>query len=465
MFKKLLLKELHLNLMNLRFQVAFIIVLTLFITGSIFNIKGNIEKQKLYDKYYSQWLENIRQQAGSNASELAVSARDFLFGPSRNSFISDCKERFIPNVVTYSAFSVSDFDVRQSISNPLLNKYEEINWSFIVICVISLLALLLTFDAISGEREAHTLVLLLSNPVSRSQIFLAKWLSILLVLAITIFTGILISLVIQISSGSLIINGSTATEVILFFLFSLVFSALMTCMGLLCSVVTRNSNVSLLYAVALWLVFSIVIPNTSILWAYKIYPIESSSSFSQRIYLKTEEIQDSYPPEKWSADEKRPFIPGHKIRAAMNMEVMLSNKQMTDSYYQTMFHQYEKSRNIICISPLSLFGFGMETITGGGYLRFQHNWKAIHVYQEQLLDFFKKIDTKDDESPHWYNPWNVYSTTHKPVPFEEVPLYSEKTIPISDRVVRMSQYTGLMIIYILVLATAAFIKFLRSDVR
>jgi len=324
---------------------------------------------------------------------------------------------------------------------------------------------LLTFDAISGEREAHTLVLLLSNPVSRSQIFLAKWLSILLVLAITIFTGILISLVIQISSGSLIINGSTATEVILFFLFSLVFSALMTCMGLLCSVVTRNSNVSLLYAVALWLVFSIVIPNTSILWAYKIYPIESSSSFSQRIYLKTEEIQDSYPPEKWSADEKRPFIPGHKIRAAMNMEVMLSNKQMTDSYYQTMFHQYEKSRNIICISPLSLFGFGMETITGGGYLRFQHNWKAIHVYQEQLLDFFKKIDTKDDESPHWYNPWNVYSTTHKPVPFEEVPLYSEKTIPISDRVVRMSQYTGLMIIYILVLATAAFIKFLRSDVR
>jgi len=115
MFKKLLLKELHLNLMNLRFQVAFIIVLTLFITGSIFNIKGNIEKQKLYDKYYSQWLENIRQQAGSNASELAVSARDFLFGPSRNSFISDCKERFIPNVVTYSAFSVSDFDVNRSV--------------------------------------------------------------------------------------------------------------------------------------------------------------------------------------------------------------------------------------------------------------------------------------------------------------------------------------------------------------
>ena len=196
--------------MNLRFQVAFIIVITLFITGSIFNIKGNIEKQKLYDKYYSQWIENIRQQANSNASGLAVSSKDFLFGPRGNSFISDCKERFIPNVVTYNAFNVSDFDIRQSINNPLLNKYEEINWSFIVIFVISLLALLLTFDAISGEREAHTLVLLLSNPVSRGQIFLAKWLSTLLVLAITLLIGIIISLLIQMISGSLIITVSTA---------------------------------------------------------------------------------------------------------------------------------------------------------------------------------------------------------------------------------------------------------------
>ena len=200
----------------------------------------------------------------------------------------------------------------------------------------------------------------------------------------------------------------------------------MTCMGLLCSVLTRNSNVSLLYAVALWLVFSIVIPNTSILWADKFYPIESFTSEIQRITAKRTEIQDSYPPEKWVADEIHAFIPEHKIRAAMNMEVMLSTKQIVDSWNQTMFRQYEKSRNITCVSPLSLFGYGMETITGGGYLRFQHNWNAIHTYQQLFLDFFKKIDAKDNDSPHWYNPWEVYSTTKKPVKFEEVPLYTER---------------------------------------
>jgi len=165
------------------------------------------------------------------------------------------------------------------------------------------------------------------------------------------------------------------------------------------------------------------------------------------------------------ADEKRAFIPEHKIRAAMNMEVMLSNKQIVDSWYQTMFHQYEKSRNITCVSSMSLFGLGMETITGGGYLRFQHNWNAIHAYQQLLLDFFKRIDAKDNDSPHWYNPWEVYLTTHKPVKFEEVPLYTEKTLPLSDRIARMSQYAGLMVIYILIIATAAFMKFLRSDIR
>jgi hypothetical protein len=220
-----------------------------------------------------------------------------------------------------------------------------------------------------------------------------------------------------------------------------------------------------LYAVTLWLIFSIVIPNTSILWADKFYPIESSTAEIQRITAKRTEIQDSYPPEKWNCDETHPFIPEHKIRAAMFMEVMLSTKQIVDSWNQTMFRQYEKSRNITCVSPLSLFGFGMEMITGGGYLRFQHNWNAIHIYQQMFLDYFKKIDAKDNDSPHWYNPWEVYSTTKKPVKFEEVPLYTEKIIPLSDRIAKMAFYCGLLLIYIFLALTATLIKFVRSDVR
>jgi ABC-type transport system involved in multi-copper enzyme maturation permease subunit len=464
MFRNLILKEIQLNLKNLRFQVAFVIVLFVFITGSLFNVKETRQKQEMYSKYQTQWFEEMRKQAEENITFLATRTRNYLLRPRDNSFISDCKERFIPNTITYNAFNVYGFENKQTISNPLLNRFEEINWSFIVIFVISILALLLTFDAISGERETHTLALCCANQVSRAQILFSKWLSVVLLISITLLTGIFISLIIQGIAKVIVISSALIAESCLFLLLSMLLTALMSCLGLLCSVMASSSNVSLLYALTFWLLFALVIPNTSVLWAAKLFPVENAYNIEQQRVQKRQQIDASYPAGKWSSSGN-PFMPEHKIRAAMQMDFMLSDKQINDSYYQAMFNQYESSRNITGISPLLLFGYGMETITGGGYLRFQHNWDALHIYQQQFLDFFKNFDTKDKDSPHWYNPYEVYSTTRKPVKFEEVPVYTEVTPPLKDRIAKMASYGGLLLIYTFFVFIATFIRFIRSDVR
>jgi ABC-type transport system involved in multi-copper enzyme maturation permease subunit len=464
MFKNLLFKEIQLNLKNLRFQIAFVIILFVFIVGSLFNINESRQKQEQYSKYQIQWLDEIRKQVESNTSDLATITKSYLVRPRENSFISDCKERFIPNSILYNAFNIFGFENKQTVSNPLLNRFEEINWSFIVIFVISLLALLLTFDAVSGEREAHTLALCLTNQISRAQVLFSKWLSVILLISITLLTGIFISLIIQIIGKATVFNSVVIVEACFFLLFSMLLTALMSCLGLFCSVIASTSNVSLLYALTFWLLFSLVIPNTSVLWAEKLFPIEHADNVEQQKLLKREQIDKSYPVGRWSSSSN-PFMPEHKIRAAMQMDFMLSDKQINDSYYQAMFNQYERSRDITCISPLSLFSYGMETITGGGYLRFQYNWNALHVYQQQFLAFFKYFDAKDKDSPHWYNPYETYSTTRKPMKFEEIPLYIEKIIPLSDRIIKMVFYSGLLLLYIFLVFAATFIKFVRSDVR
>jgi ABC-type transport system involved in multi-copper enzyme maturation permease subunit len=465
MFKKLLIKEIQLNLISRRFQVAFVIVVTVFITGSVLNIKELHEKREIYNKYYTQWINDIRQQAKSNVSDLATHTKTFLFGPRENSFISDCKERFIPNSIVYNAFNVYEFNLRQSVNNPLLNRFEEINWSFIMIFVISLLALMLTFDSISGEREALTLSLCLTNPVSRAQILLAKLTSCILLLTTTLIVGILLSLFIHLFTGFLILNGIILIEVILFIVLAVFFIALMSCLGLMCSVISKNSNVSLLYALTLWLVFAIVIPNTSILWADKLFPIEGYYSVGQKIEKRRQEIIASYPSGKWTINERQPFIPEHKIRSSMMMDFVINEKKFRDEYYLTMFHQYENSRIITCSSPLSLFQFSMEAVTSGGYLRFQRNWEMLHLYQQQFFQWFKSIDALDKDSPHWLNPWENYSSSKKPVKFEEVPIYNETPTDMSVRFQKFAIYTGILIIYIFLAFSITFLKFLKSDIR
>jgi ABC-type transport system involved in multi-copper enzyme maturation permease subunit len=464
MFKNLIIKEIQLNLKNLRFQIAFFIVLLVFIIGALFNIKETRQKQEMYSKYQKEWLSDVRTQGEYNASNLATRTTDWVMRPRDNSFMSDCKERFIPNLIMYSAFNVYGFDVKQTISNPLLNRFEEINWSFIVIFVISLLALLLTSDAVSGEREAHTLALYFTNQISRAQVLFSKWLSVILLISITLLAGIFISLIIQIIGKAIVFNNTVIVESCFFLFFSILLTALMSCIGLFCSVMATTSNVSLLYSLMFWLLFSLVIPNTSVLWAEKLFPIQHAVNIEQQKSLKREQIDKSYPAGRWSSSSN-PFMPEHKIRAAMQMDFMLSDKQINDSYYQAMFNQYERSRDITSISPLSLFGYSMETITGGGYLRFQYNWNALHVYQQQFLAFFKNFDEKDKDSPHWYNPYENYSTTRKPIKFEEMPLYTEKIIPLSDRITKMAFFSGLLLIYIFLAFAVTFIKFVRSDVR
>ena len=58
----------------------------------------------------------------------------------------------------------------------------------------------------------------------------------------------------------------------------------------------------------------------------------------------------------------------------------------------------------------------------------------MHVHQQQFLQFFKEKDMNDPDSPHWYNPVEDYSTTRKPVNFEEVPIFKESVISASERI-------------------------------
>jgi ABC-type transport system involved in multi-copper enzyme maturation permease subunit len=80
-------------------------------------------------------------------------------------------------LVVFSAWNVFSFENKSGSTNPFLQTFEELNWSFIAAMIISFVALLFTFDAVSGEKESKTLALALSNSISRGTLLLGKYLS------------------------------------------------------------------------------------------------------------------------------------------------------------------------------------------------------------------------------------------------------------------------------------------------
>lgn len=463
MFTTLYIRELQNYLYSLRFQVSFVIVLLVFSLGSISFTSSFKDMHENYAKYNRAQQETLGELA-KNVSKVVTNQQSFVTSPRENTVIADCKESYLPNRIRYSAYNVFDYSVRHDSNNPLLSRGDSLSWSFIVSMFLSFITLLFAFDAISGEKEERTLALVFSNAVPRRTFLCSKLLSIVTVVGVMEIVGIIVSLFILAVSGQVQINAGFLMETGGFILISLLFITTFAVFGLLSSVVTRYSNISLLISLCFWLFAAVIIPNTSVFWAKKLFSIPTSEEVSRKLQEAHDDINRNAPEGSWSS-AMDPFYPNHELRAKNQTNLMNCAKLYNDAYYLQQFHQFEQTRNFTLLSPIAQFDYMNEAFLGGGYLRFQKNWNDLHSFQERFLQWFKDIDANDPDSPHWYNPYEDYSTSKKSVAIDQIPQYQEQIASFSQRIQFISGYLIAMILTIAVLFMACFYFFTRYDVR
>lgn len=464
MLLQIILKELQHNILSLRLHISIVLIITVFGFGSIAYVKNHSDSKNEYTRYNNEFIESMRETAGENFSDLAVSRKNFILKPRDNSFISDAKEKYTPNQFSYSAYNVFGFSVKPGSINPYLNTFNELNWSFIISIVISFVVFLFTFDSISGEKESKTLAATFANSVSRGTVLFGKYLSTIITSVFIVIPGMCVSLLIILISRASAITVSTVMEIMIFTAVTGIFIACIAAFGMLSSVIARSARVSLLISLSFWLLFVAIVPNTALLWADMIFPIEKMEIVDERVSMKLDDIEKNGKPGRWSSSGD-PFLPQHELRAENQTNRMNGEMQIRKAFYLDMFEQLEKVQYLTLLSPISIFEYLIEAVTGGGYLRFKTVWSNLHEYQSQFLAFFKERDAQDDDSPHWYNPYETYSTTRKPVSFEELPLFTEKAISFGDRFAYAVTFLLVMMMYTAVIYFAAFVLFVRYDVR
>ena len=463
MFTTLYVHQIQEYLYGMRFRIAMAITVLVFIIGSVSFVNSFKTTQESYTQYRISQQEILTDLA-QNISKVATNRYDYIITPRENTIIADCKENVIPNRFEYSAYNVFGFSIRFDSNNPLLKKTENLSWSFIFSMFLSFIALLFSYDAISGEKEARTLSLVFSNPVPRGTLLTGKLLSIITVVFLMALVGIMVSILILAVSGKVIIDRSFLAEVIGFICIGLLLISAFSVFGLLSSVVTKQSNVSLLIALCFWLASAVVIPNTSVFWANKLFKIPSFDEVTRTIDEEKDDINKNAPEGSWSSSGD-PFFYRHELRANNQTNLMNAEKKYMDAYYNRMFWQFEQTRMLTIISPIAQFDYMNEALQGGGYLRFRKNWDDLHIFQQQFLQWFKDIDAKDKDSPHWYNPYEDFSTSKKPVEINQIPQYTEKLASFGQRIAFINGYFIALAATIALLFLAGFLIFKRYDIR
>ena len=149
-----------------------------------------------------------------------------------------------------------------SSDNPYLAIFGTYDIVYVFQLVLGLLAILMASESISGEKEDGTLRLTLTTNISRAQVLAGKVLGGVTTLAIPTALGFILLMIMLLGTEGMDASAADWLGMGILFALSLLYLTVLYLIGLAVSCTTDRSATSLIYALFLWALLVIVLPNS-----------------------------------------------------------------------------------------------------------------------------------------------------------------------------------------------------------
>jgi len=137
--------------------------------------------------------------------------------------------------------------------NPLLNTFFSIDFATVIAILISLLALVFSYDAISREREDATLKLAFTGRISRITFLIGKIAGLLLTLLPILLFCYLLAILIIMVNPEISLSLQDWKGVILLFTISIVYMLVFILLGIFISSLTKQSSSAIIISLLAWI--------------------------------------------------------------------------------------------------------------------------------------------------------------------------------------------------------------------
>lgn len=316
MLKTLIQRELLNNILNLRFLIGLVLCLVATVACIMILDRDYRREMKDYDA-----TRNLQEEVlGSEAA-----AKDFLAG--RTPGVHKPPERFRLLIMSLPGDEESQsFDY-----NPLPLLFPPLDFLFIVTIIMSLLAILFSYDAITSERQSGTLKLVVANSVPRATILFGKLIGGTVSLLIPFVLALLIGVLYVAVHPAIQWDSSAWAELALLIAASITFITSFYLLGLMVSTFSRYSAISILNCLFLWVLLILVIPNVCPYISAELYRIPSVREAERRLQEIQVELDEIVHPQ-------RP-VERQSIQAAR--EIMEAAAQKLRNQYGKLFSEFE----------------------------------------------------------------------------------------------------------------------------
>ncbi len=437
-------------------------------------INGFVYSQR-YGEAMADWRESIRtttdmlEQNSGSLQDISQNRQQMVKPPSALAFLADGGEQLLPNAWTVNAF-VYTSPAKVSRGNRMLPILAAVDWNFIVGTLFTLLAILLGFTAVCGEKRDGTLRLILSFPVSRMKLFMGKFIGLMAVLAGTFLLGAVACLAILRLNGALPLTEEVILAIGWAAILSVLTISLVLLLSLAVSSMVGRPAVALVVLMVLWVVMVVAMPGIARLSAEMTVPVKSNFEVMREIEASDEYIIKITPAEAgiWNGDPFRETVP---LRAERCKMIVAARQKIQDAAWRGKIRQAEMITLLSSIFPAGLLKSSLQQLGETGVAGYKTLMENARRYNQQLHSFTVEFDSKDPGTPHLVYSWGFSSDTgvfsQKPVAVSSFPryhvLWGEGGLPMTK------EWPTWALIALLVLnmamAAVAFIALARYDPR
>jgi ABC-type transport system involved in multi-copper enzyme maturation permease subunit len=289
MLNTLIRKEITETILDLRFWIVTALFLILIPLGMYVSRKDYESRLANYQQEHQMYREHYGKSVYSS-----VEAQGFR-PPSMLSIFALGLDPFMPDKAITSRSGLVHAAKEPGIDNPESLLFGKADFLFNVSFIVSLAALIFTFNRISGEREKGTLRLMISNSTRRGEILLAKIVGNYFVLLVPFVIAFLAALIILNTSSAISFWSSGLWPALLVvILITLLFMLVMVSLGICVSTLTHGSIASIMMLFLVWVMAVLGIPKMSPMLAEAVYPIESRNVVDLAQRIAREDIEREF---------------------------------------------------------------------------------------------------------------------------------------------------------------------------
>jgi len=383
-------REFEDSLFSGRFLVAFIVMLVAFLVSMVMMTQEQSSRLENYEDSFSMraeelfWNKTFFYSSPEEGIQTSSDTITFPMGvvkkPSPLLFIARGTDKLMRQSVEFmQTFPIIDITIKpDQETNMMKLAFEAPDYLFILRVLVSLLAILFSYNMVCAEKEVGTLKMMMVNGASRNSIFWGKFFGGLSALSVAFIAAFLMYILTYLALSPDSFQGDTWARLLMIMLTSIMHLAVFFAIGAMISTFFSESAPSLIVSLFAWLLIVFALPGVSALLAQQFVPVQSDEKIARKKLEKAQQMEADYAaanPDAGNVSNTAGYGQRHdEIRDKVNAEM----KKIDDQHALSKEKQAELTTALARISPIGSVTYVITSLSGNGLADFK-------LYRQDLI--------------------------------------------------------------------------------